>query len=1350
MKKPAIHFGLVFVLSGLFGPLYSATVTWDASGNTAWTGPVDVTSWSGATYSNGDDANFLGAGSGTITISGTVNPNSVTVNSGADYTFNGAGIGGAGSLTKSGSGTLFLNIASTYTGDTTINGGQIQISNNDALGTTAGKTVIGDATKLALNIGVTLAEPITNQGGGSGKISSISGSHTLTGLITLESGIDIRGSNYLFQGGFSSVANQSLGFNGSNYIVDTTPILINGGVFGLTSAGNNPANTSQLNVGGNDWGMMRINFGGYLTLGAANIVPADAGIEFGWHLDSSSSGSLNLNGFDQTITFLRQSANFPANNGDQNVTGGGTLTINAPAGTYDYHGRITDGVTATSIVKEGAGTQILNNQSGTPSSYSGSIIINDGIVESRSGSDFSDPSKIVLAGGTLDLDYVGTDSVAALDLGSGFVADGVYSSTTSPGLIAGTGSLTVDSTLISPTWDGNTDSIWSSPDSTSWLGNFYIDGQEVTFGDTGAGAVTISGTVAPGSITVDSANGYIFSGGVIGGTASLTKSGTGNLTLNGNNTYSGPTSIIEGRLDFNGINIGTGATTVADAASIGGEGAIAGALTIGSSTGANLHIDGATSEALTVDGVLDTSAGVTVFVENGGPGLVNVLNYDSGESNAIDVGDFALSAGGVGTFVDTGASITVNIVSLGTDKTWVGGDGANPNSWDIATTPNWTLGAGSVVYNEGAKVIFDDSASIFDPMLQSNVSPGPIFFSNFTSSYTLDAVGSETLTINSGLTIDGGDDVVINTAIAGTGLLTKGDNNDGISDGGNLTLTSANTYSGGTNITEGQLRITHENALGTGSVSITDAGANSNSEPTLELDANLLNVANDITLTNDGFVKRVRFDIPGTSNSAELSGTLTVLETIDRITSVAAGNGDTLTVTGKATGSGLLSSSGGDGTLVLANATNDFTGMLQVRSNSTIEIATLADSGVPCAAGVGSILSLGYNDEDGTLIYTGSGNSTNRRVRIGERYVGGSSTGSATIENNGSGALVFTNPTFNQPESDPNVASPRTLTLGGINIDANEVQGTIADNNDTVIDHPVTVAKGGSGIWTLSGTNTYTGDTIVTGTGTLFINGNHLAVTNLTTVTAGATLAGSGVLGGPCDIDGAISPGVSIGTMTVGDTILDGSLAIEINGSSSDYLTINGSLALNETCSLEITQLGAGANQGAYVLASYTSLTGSFATISIPPGYVVDYNYLSSNQIALVGGSTATDTDTDSMPDDWERSNFGDITTATLTTDYDGDGHLDRAEYVYGTDPKDADDRFTVTVANNGDTDIDVIYGPVKVNRTYTVTSSSDIELYSDSTGSVFTPSVDADTNTFNDSSGLNAEFYSIRVEINP
>lgn len=84
-------------------------------------------------------------------------------------------------------------------------------------------------------------------------------------------------------------------------------------------------------------------------------------------------------------------------------------------------------------------------------------------------------------------------------------------------------------------------------------------------------------------------SGVIQNGGVSGGTAgSLTKIGTGTLTLSGANTYTGGTTVSGGTLLVSnkaGSGTGTGAVKI-NAGTLGGSGVITGALTIGTGTGA--------------------------------------------------------------------------------------------------------------------------------------------------------------------------------------------------------------------------------------------------------------------------------------------------------------------------------------------------------------------------------------------------------------------------------------------------------------------------------------------------------------------------------------------------------------------------------------------------------------------------------------------------------------------------------------------------------------------------------------------------------------------------------------------
>ena len=62
----------------------------------------------------------------------------------------------------------------------------------------------------------------------------------------------------------------------------------------------------------------------------------------------------------------------------------------------------------------------------------------------------------------------------------------------------------------------------------------------------------------------------------------------------------------------------------------------------------------------------------------------------------------------------------------------------------------------------------------------------------------------------------------------------------------------------------------------------------------------------------------------------------------------------------------------------------------------------------------------------------------------------------------------------------------------------------------------------------------------------------------------------------------------------------------------------------------------------------------------------------------------AADSDGDGLPDDWELAQFGNLTTANATSDTDGDGTSDLAEYLAGTSPTNPAESFSATIARNG------------------------------------------------------------------
>ncbi|MCE5277474.1 MAG: autotransporter-associated beta strand repeat-containing protein [Planctomycetaceae bacterium] len=109
------------------------------------------------------------------------------------------------------------------------------------------------------------------------------------------------------------------------------------------------------------------------------------------------------------------------------------------------------------------------------------------------------------------------------------------------------------------------------------------------------------------------------------------------------------------------------------------------------------------------------------------------------------------------------------------------------------------------------------------------------------------------------------------------------------------------------------------------------------------------------------------------------------------------------------------------------------------------------------------------------------------------------------------------------------------LTVGYGDADGNFSGNIIATAGQT---GKLGLTKIGSGTQILSGTNTYTGATTVT-LGALLINGDSSGAVGVVTVNSGATLGGSGIIGGATTIlsGGKLSPGASAGTLTIDDSL---------------------------------------------------------------------------------------------------------------------------------------------------------------------------------------------------------------------
>lgn len=131
---------------------------WSGNLNNNWdTATLNWTnSFYGATnYSDGDPVTFNDmavAASPTVNLTAARSPGSVTVDSTKNYTFTGSDIAGATGLAKKNTGTLTLNNANTYTGNTTINAGTVKIGNAGAIPSGAGKGDVSVATGATLDL----------------------------------------------------------------------------------------------------------------------------------------------------------------------------------------------------------------------------------------------------------------------------------------------------------------------------------------------------------------------------------------------------------------------------------------------------------------------------------------------------------------------------------------------------------------------------------------------------------------------------------------------------------------------------------------------------------------------------------------------------------------------------------------------------------------------------------------------------------------------------------------------------------------------------------------------------------------------------------------------------------------------------------------------------------------------------------------------------------------------------------------------------------------------------------------------------------------------------------------------
>jgi hypothetical protein len=222
----------------------------------------------------------------------------------------------------------------------------------------------------------------------------------------------------------------------------------------------------------------------------------------------------------------------------------------------------------------------------------------------------------------------------------------------------------------------------------------------------------------------------------------------------------------------------------------------------------------------------------------------------------------------------------------------------------------------------------------------------------------------------------------------------------------------------------------------------------------------------------------------------------------------------------------------------------------------------------------------------------------------------------------------------------------------------NFVLPNVGDTNGLRVGQPVSITNGASSIpstTVIAGIGTDGKSFRISETGVGFGTGvfNDLLIgavpsalhTSPVTVNSGATFGGKGsILGSTVTVNsgGTLAPGASVGTFTVGNATIGGTLKIEFGGDAIDRLVVAGTLDLSSpAATVDFSALGSLVN-GEYVFATYDVLSGSgFTNVLNLPGSLTLHHDTTNKYFSLIGAYSAS-----------------------LPGDYNGDNKVDSADYV--------------------------------------------------------------------------------------
>lgn len=1159
----------------------------------------------------------------------------------------------AGTMTVNGTGRLILGGTNTFRANIAVTGGTLTASNNSALGNASNTLTLNGSGGLsgtlqlggnqtianAISLGTTNAQVIdtqSNSGTLSGVISGTgatlkkigSGTLTLSNTNTYNAGTQVNAGTLSISAP-ANVGTGTVSFTGNSTLqlasatTFNLPVAIDSGITG--SIDTNGVNSTVSSVVSGSGGVLKKAGTGTLTLSATNTYTGGTQID-GGTLSISRSNQIGTS--PGTVTFTNAStlqftgaiASFsPVIAINPSVT----ATLDTGSNNSSLAGAITSSSTGA-FTKSGSGTLTVNGSN----SYSGATTISAGTLQAGGANTLASSSAVALtSGATLALNGFSntianlSGSAGTVTLGSGTLTlGGDGNSSSFGGTISGTGGSLVKTGAGTVTFSGS---------------NSYNAGTQInagalsiaTGGNLGTGTVTFGGSstlqlntaqtfTLPLAInssivgTIDT-NGVdsTISSVISGATGTLRKTSTGVLTLSATNTYAGGTQINAGTVSITQQNrLGTGTVTfTGDAAlRLSTDQTFALPIVINSATTGAIDTNGSNS---TVSAVISGSTGVLSKTSTGILTLSNTNTYGGGTQ--INAGTLAINAPGqigTGTITFAGSSS----LRLGYSGGFTGtltqpivlGSGVtgtfDTNSFDSTVSSLISGSTGILAVSNGGLVTLSGtntygggtqlSGGSVSITRNANLGTGTV---SFTGNSTLKLASAQVFSLPMSIsnavtaTIDtnGVDSEISSSIPSSTGILYKQNT-------GKLTLSGNNLYSGGTQINQGTVAIDASNRLGTGTVTFSGSS-------TLQLTAAQtfnLPVAIGVGATASIDTNGVNSQISGAISG--LSGTLQ-----------KTGSG-TLTLSGANTYAGGTQIAAGTVAIV---ATNNFgTGTVTFTADSTLQLSNAMNLPIPLSIQGNVTASVDTNGVDSTLSGTIAGslgalqkNSTGKLTLSGTNtFSGGMQIAAGTVALTKANAAGTGTVTFS---ADSTLQLSNAMTFSNALAISTGVTGTLDTNgansslSSAITNAGGTVVKSGSGILTLSATNTYAGATQVSA-GTLRAGAAAaLSSSSAFQVASGATL----------DLNGNAS---AIGSLAGAGTVSLGSVGLTL-GADGSSTSFSGNLS---GTSGGVTKQGA----GTFTISGSNSYTGT-TQISAGTLQTAAANTLASNSaVALSSGAT--------------------------------------------------------------------------------------------------------------------------------